>query len=165
MISPFLEEAIYRGFIGFGPTSFGYDVRLDSNFLFCPYEDIIDPKSPENNEIYKHVFHNNSFILPAHSFILGRTIELFDIPEDITALVTLKSTIARTGIFMPPTVLEAGWRGCPTLEIANVTNNPIKLYPYEGIAQVLFFQGEPCAVPYGHHGKYQDQIDVTPPRV
>jgi dCTP deaminase len=56
--------------------------------------------------------------------------------------------------------MEPGWAGYLTIELVNPTgSNPIRIYPGEGIAQVLFFQtDEDCAVSYADKdGKYQDQ--------
>ncbi len=68
---------------------------------------------------------------------------------------------------IPTTVLEAGWEGIITLEISNVTPLPAKVYANEGIAQVLFFEGdEPCDISYGDRkGKYQHQKGVVLPRI
>jgi len=52
-------------------------------------------------------------------------------------------------------------------EISNTTPLPAKIYANEGLAQVLFFQGdEPCEVSYADKkGKYLKQRGVTLPRI
>lgn len=63
------------------------------------------------------------------------------------------------------TPLEAGWEGHITLEYANSTPLPMKLYANQGAAQVLFFEGEPCMTTYADRGgKYQGQTGITLPR-
>ena len=64
------------------------------------------------------------------------------------------------------TPLEPEWEGHVTLEFSNTTNLPAKIYANEGVAQMLFFQGdEPCEVTYKDRGgKYQGQRGVTLPR-
>ena len=54
-----------------------------------------------------------------------------------------------------------------TLEFANTTPLPAKIYAGEGIAQVLFFEAdEPCETSYRDRGgKYQGQVGVTVPRL
>jgi dCTP deaminase len=54
-----------------------------------------------------------------------------------------------------------------TLEISNTTPLPARIYANEGIAQVLFFEGdEPPEVSYADKkGKYQAQQGVTLPRL
>ena len=63
--------------------------------------------------------------------------------------------------------IEPGWEGTVTLEISNTTPLPAKIYANEGLAQVLFFQGdEPCEVSYADKkGKYLKQRGVTLPRI
>jgi dCTP deaminase len=54
--------------------------------------------------------------------------------------------------------MEAGWEGHLTIEVSNATPVPVKLYADEGIAQVLFFRGQPCKTSYASRaGKYQGQ--------
>jgi dCTP deaminase len=88
-------------------------------------------------------------------------------PREVTGLVLCKSTYIRAGVLIPTTVLEAGWEGVITLEIGNVTPLPAKIYANEGIAQVLFFEGdEPPDISYADRkGKYQDQKGVVLPRI
>jgi dCTP deaminase len=88
-------------------------------------------------------------------------------PRNVTGLVLCKSTYIRAGVLIPTTVLEAGWEGTITLEIGNMTPLPAKVYANEGIAQVLFFEGdELCDVSYADRkGKYQNQQGIVLPRV
>ncbi|WP_442861883.1 dCTP deaminase, partial [Campylobacter sp. P091] len=52
-------------------------------------------------------------------------------------------------------------------EISNTTPLPAKIYANEGIAQVLFLQGdEICETSYADkNGKYQSQTGITLPRI
>jgi dCTP deaminase len=65
------------------------------------------------------------------------------------------------------TPFEPEWEGHVTIEISNTTPLPAKIYANEGIAQVLFFQGDgPCEVSYKEKkGKYQNQRGVTLPKI
>ena len=78
-----------------------------------------------------------------------------------------KSTYARCGIIVNVTPLEPEWEGIVTLEISNTTPLPARVYANEGIAQVLFFEGdEPCETSYeDKKGKYQAQQGLTLPRL
>src|SRR5919107_814361 len=77
------------------------------------------------------------------------------------------SSYARCGIIVNVTPFEPEWEGHVTIEISNTTPLPAKIYAHEGIAQVLFFQGdEPCEVSYkDKKGKYQAQRGVTLPKI
>ena len=78
-----------------------------------------------------------------------------------------KSTYARCGIVVNVTPLEPGWEGYLTLEISNTTPLPAKIYAGEGIAQLLFLEGdeEPSVAYADRKGKYQHQTGVTLPRL
>ncbi len=71
------------------------------------------------------------------------------------------------GIVTNFTPLEPGWEGFITIEISNTTPMPAMIYGNEGIAQVLFFEGDgPCEVSYADkNGKYQGQRGIVLPRL
>ncbi len=70
------------------------------------------------------------------------------------------------GIIVNVTPFEPEWEGHVTIEISNTTPLPAKIYANEGIAQVLFFEGEPPEVSYADRkGKYQAQRGITLPRL
>lgn len=98
-------------------------------------------------------------IMPPHSFILGHTEEKIKVPRNVSVVCMGKSTIARAGIIVTVTPLEAGWEGYVTLEITNTTDIPIKIWSGIGITQLLFQPGnEPCETSYAERGgKYQNQ--------
>jgi dCTP deaminase len=70
------------------------------------------------------------------------------------------------GIIVNVTPFEPEWEGHVTIEISNTTPLPAKIYANEGIAQVLFFEGEPPEVSYADRkGKYQAQRGITLPKL
>jgi dCTP deaminase len=69
------------------------------------------------------------------------------------------------GIIVNVTPFEPEWEGYVTIEISNTTPLPAKIYANEGIAQVLFFEGEQPDISYADRkGKYQKQTGITLPR-
>jgi dCTP deaminase len=87
-------------------------------------------------------------------------------PSELLAVVLGKSTYARSGIIVNVTPLEPGWEGHVTIEISNATPLPAKVYANEGIAQVVFLEGERPEVSYADKsGKYQHQEGITLPRM
>ncbi len=82
-------------------------------------------------------------------------------------IVVHNSTYARCGIIVNVTPFEPEFEGHITIEISNTTPLPAKIYANEGIAQVLFLQGdEQCEVTYGDRkGKYQKQKGITLPKI
>jgi dCTP deaminase len=156
------------GVISYGLTSYGYDMRLDRKFkvFHNAYPDtIIDPKN-FNTSTFIDV-ETDVCVVPPNSFVLGVSVEHFQIPRDVLAICVGKSSYARCGLIVNVTPLEPEWRGKVTIEISNTTPLPAKVYANEGIAQVIFLKGiMPCQVSYADKkGRYQDQKDITLPFV
>jgi dCTP deaminase len=167
MIEPFEGRQMRDGVISYGVSSFGYDVRVADEYkVFTDvYSVVVDPKhfDPRSFVDVKADY----CIIPPRSFALARTLEYFRIPNDILVICVGKSTYARCGIIVNVTPLEPEWRGYLTLEISNTTPLPAKIYSNEGLAQLLFFQGDEVPeITYAmKSGKYQDQVGVTLPRL
>lgn len=155
--------------ISYGLSSYGYDIRLSaSEFLIFRHipGTVIDPKNfnPQNLESTQlHTDESGSyFILPAHSYGLGVALEKLQVPSNITVICVGKSSYARCGIIANVTPAEAAWRGHLTLEFSNSSSADCRIYANEGVVQLLFLEGEPCAVSYEtRQGKYQDQLEVV----
>lgn len=167
MIEPFVESQARAGVVSYGVSSYGYDIRVADEFKVFTniYNTVVDPKHFDPKSFVD--IKADICIIPPNSFALARTIEYFRIPRDILTICLGKSTYARCGIIVNVTPFEPEWEGHVTIEISNTTPLPAKIYANEGIAQVLFFQGdEPCEVSYKDKaGKYQAQRGVTLPRI
>jgi dCTP deaminase len=126
---------------------------------------IVDPKRFDAASFVD--FKGEVCVIPPNSFALGRTVEYFRIPRSVLTLCVGKSSYARCGIIVNVTPFEPEWEGYVTLEISNTTPLPAKIYANEGIAQVLFFEGdEECEVSYADKkGKYQRQQSIVLPRL
>lgn len=172
MIYPFEKNLIRRTandrrVISYGASSFGYDIRLSpKEFLVFSRSPglIVDPKNfcDDNLESVdlKTDWQGEYFILPAHSYGLGVALEKLTMPPNVTALCIGKSTYARCGLILNATPVEAGWYGHLTLEISNSSDADCKVYANEGIAQLIFLEGENCNVSYeDRDGKYQGQLE------
>ena len=110
------------------------------------------------------------FILHPGEFVLGSTLERVALPDDIVARLEGKSSLGRLGLLIHSTAgfVDAGWDGHLTLELSNVANLPITLYPGMKIGQISFLQMTTAADhPYGSSGlgsKYRGQRGPTPSR-
>jgi dCTP deaminase len=129
----------------------------------------MDPHESNASQLVKATLYGDCgkeyFVLPAHSYGLGVVKERLSMPEDVLGICIGKSTYARLGIICNMTPVEPGWRGHLTIELSNSSDSDCRIYANEGICQIIFFQGEACAEPYGE-GKYQDQqAAVTHARV
>lgn len=172
MLDPYQPNLVNRDndgnrLISYGQSSYGYDVRLSNKFkIFTNVNSsIIDPKALD--EACMIEVDTNVCIIPPNSYVLGFTEETFNMPRDVTAVCLSKSTYARSGISVNPTVIEAGFSGQVVLEFFNATTLPAKLYAGEGAAQFLFFKGNvPCQISYADRsGKYQGQRGLQLPVV
>lgn len=176
MITPFRSELVRHNeynhsILSYGCSSYGYDIRLSSKefFLFSPQDSdqkyrysSIDPKEFEKSHLINARLHQSPngefFYVPPFTYALGVSVEHFNMPSNTTAICIGKSTYARCGISINVTPLEAGWSGYLTIELFNHAPKPCKIYVNEGIAQLLFFEGDPCNTNYlERSGKYQNQ--------
>ncbi len=167
MIEPFIDRQVREGVISYGVSSYGYDVRVADEFKIFTnvYSTMVDPKSFDSNSMVD--FKGEVCIIPPNSFALARTVEHFRIPRGVMTICVGKSTYARCGIIVNVTPFEPEWEGFVTLEISNTTPLPAKIYANEGLAQVIFLEGdEPCEISYADKkGKYQRQQGILLPKV
>lgn len=170
MIEPFVDQQVrFRGeerIISYGTSSYGYDVRCANVFkVFTNINSVIvDPKAFDQNSFVD--VQSDICIIPPNSFALAHTVEYFKIPRNVLTICVGKSTYARCGIIVNVTPLEPEWEGHVTLEFSNTTPLPAKIYAYEGVAQMLFFESDQvCTTSYkDRQGKYQGQRGVTLPQ-
>ena len=151
----------------------GHDVRVDRYFRVFhnaryPYIDVKEPQD-ELTELVE-VEDDRPFILHPGEFVLGSTLERVTLPDDLVARLEGKSSLGRLGLLIHSTAgfIDPGWDGHVTLELSNVANLPITIYPEMKIGQISFVQlSEPAERPYGSEGigsKYQGQRGPTPSR-
>ena len=109
-----------------------------------------------------------SFILHPGEFALATTMETITLSDLLAARLEGKSSLGRLGLMAHSTAgfIDPGFTGQITLELSNVSNLPIKLYPGMRIGQVCFFKlRSPVKHPYGDEclsSKYQNQRGPTP---
>lgn len=167
MIEPFVDHQVRHGVISFGLSSYGYDIRVSDEFKIFTnvHSAVVDPKNFNPNSFID--FKGEVCVIPPNSFVLAQTIEYFRIPRDVLTICVGKSTYARCGLIVNVTPFEPEWEGFVTLEISNTTPLPARIYANEGIAQVLFFQGdEVCERSYADKkGKYQKQETIVLPKI
>src|SRR4029079_4791993 len=161
-IDPFDERCIQ-------PSS--VDLHVDSQFRGfpnsrCPFIDVRE-EQPDLTELVE-VKPDEPFILHPGEFVLGSTLERVALPDDLVARLEGKSSLGRRGRLIHSTAgyVAPGWDGSLTLELSNVANLPITLYPSMKIGQISFFRlTSPADAPYGSAGnKYQGQRGPTPSR-
>ena len=147
------------------------DVRLDRFFRVFEnhrYE-VIDP-SIEQPDLTREVAvsPDDFFILHPGEFVLASTYEVITLPEDIAGRLEGKSSLGRLGLLTHSTAgfIDPGFSGHITLELSNVANLPVKLYPGMKIGQLCLIKLTSAAEhPYGsavYGSRYQGQRGPTP---
>jgi dCTP deaminase len=149
------------------------DLRLDHLFrVFLNHTmPVIDVKT-DLSDLTRlvEIDDGDAFILHPGEFVLGSTAEQVTLPDDIVARIEGKSSLGRLGLLIHSTAgfIDAGFSGHLTLELSNVANLPITLYPDMKIGQVSFLRmTTPADAPYGSAragSKYQGQRGPTPSR-
>lgn len=169
MITPFAEGKNRPGKLSYGATSYGYDFRISSEFqIFTPGPDgVIDPKNFDASICEEVDAGADGYVdIPPYSFALAATVERFCIPRTLITLCVGKSTYARCALFLNITPFEPEWEGHATIEMANPTARPIRVYANEGAGQLIFLQAGSdeegvqlvCGTSYADkRGKYQHQ--------
>src|ERR1700752_4808478 len=149
------------------------DVRVDRLFRVFrnsryPYIDV-KAEQEELTELVE-VTGDEPFILHPGEFVLGSTLERVTLPDDLVARLEGKSSLGRLGLLIHSTAgfIDPGFDGHVTLELSNVANLPITLWPGMKIGQLCLFRlSSPAEHPYGSAAvgsKYQGQRGPTPSR-
>jgi dCTP deaminase len=149
------------------------DVRLDRYFrVFANHRHThIDP-AVEQDDLTELVEPDGEepFVLHPGEFVLGSTLEVITLGDHLASRLEGKSSLGRLGLLTHSTAgfIDPGFSGHVTLELSNVANLPIKLYPGMKIGQVCVFQlSSPSEHPYGsavYGSRYQGQRGPTPSR-
>jgi dCTP deaminase len=160
-VEPFTLEMIQ-------PSSI--DVRLDRFFrVFENHKySVIDP-SLEQSELTREVevAPDEYFILHPGEFVLASTYEVITLPDDIAGRLEGKSSLGRLGLLTHSTAgfIDPGFSGHITLELSNVANLPVKLFPGMKIGQLCLIKlSSPAEHPYGsaiYGSRYQGQRGPT----
>jgi dCTP deaminase len=161
-VEPFTEAMVQ-------PSS--VDVRLDRFFrVFENHKySVIDP-STEQPELTREVAvtADEYFILHPGEFVLASTYEVITLPDDIAGRLEGKSSLGRLGLLTHSTAgfIDPGFSGHITLELSNVANLPVKLFPGMKIGQLCLIKlSSPAEHPYGsavYGSRYQGQRGPTP---
>ena len=149
------------------------DVRLDKFFRVFENHRYphIDPaeEQPELTRLIEPIG-DEPFILHPGEFVLGSTLEVCSLPDDLAGRLEGKSSLGRLGLLTHSTAgfIDPGFSGHITLELSNVATLPIKLWPGMKIGQLCLFRlSSPAEHPYGsekYGSRYQGQRGPTASR-
>jgi dCTP deaminase len=122
------------------------DLRLGPYFLIpqSPPAPFLDPNKPDSAKLSHLKVHKpfgSYLVIPAHQTVLGATLEFIKLPNDLSGEILTKSSVARTFLVIETAPwIHPLYRGCLTLEIANVSNTPQVLYPGFPIGQLILLK-------------------------
>ncbi|WP_024795726.1 dCTP deaminase [Tomitella biformata] len=149
------------------------DVRLDGLFRVfnnTRYTHIDPAKQQDELTTLVEPAEGEPFVLHPGEFVLGSTLEKFSLPDDLAGRLEGKSSLGRLGLLTHSTAgfIDPGFSGHITLELSNVANLPITLWPGMKIGQLCLLRlTSPAESPYGSAAagsKYQGQRGPTPSR-
>ncbi|MGQ0840618.1 dCTP deaminase [Actinokineospora sp.] len=172
-----LRKELDSGRLGLAPFDPGMvqpssvDVRLDRFFRVFNNTKYthIDPRQRQD-ELTSLVEADGDepFVLHPGEFVLGSTFELVTLPDDLAGRLEGKSSLGRLGLLTHSTAgfIDPGFSGHITLELSNVANLPITLWPGMKIGQLCLLRLTSAAeYPYGSQqagSRYQGQRGPTP---
>ncbi|WIM70812.1 dCTP deaminase [Corynebacterium suedekumii] len=172
-----IRSAVDSGALGiepFDPANIqpsSVDVRMDKFFRVFNNSKYthIDPKLQQDElTSLVEVAEGESFVLHPGEFVLASTLEKFTLPTDLAGRLEGKSSLGRLGLLTHSTAgfIDPGFSGYITLELSNVANLPMTLWPGMKVGQLaLFTMSSPAETPYGSGAlgsKYQGQRGPTP---
>ena len=149
------------------------DVRLDRFFRVFNNTRYthIDPRQQQDDlTTMVEADDDAPFVLHPGEFVLGSTFEAVSLPDDLAGRLEGKSSLGRLGLLTHSTAgfIDPGFSGHITLELSNVANLPITLWPGMKIGQLCLFRLSSAAEhPYGSSAagsRYQNQRGPTPSR-
>ncbi len=142
----------------------GIDLRFGHEFCRFSrgYRGVIDTRKHDPREFLECtiVDEDTGYTINPLEHVLATTLEWIELPHDLIGFVNLRSTFARLGIYMSPTIIDAGFKGHITIEVIG-GNLSVKVYPGQRFLHIVFARtSSPVYRPY--NGKYQGQRGVTP---
>ncbi len=160
VLKPFRKDAIREN---------GLDLRLADEIAYrnpvLGNDTLFDPTNAEhvkNEYIVKKK--QKSMVVHPHSQVLLSTDEYIHLPDDAMGFVELRSTWARHGLSMPPTIIDAGFAGTVTLEVINNAPYPMLLKPHMRFAHVIF-AATLNKVTNAYAGSYFNQRGIKLPKL
>lgn len=174
IVSPLLDEASQAKH---GQAAI--DVRLGFDFgLVAPsrhgsIDEFGNGETPLSlSTLYRREFvpFGKNIVIHPHQFLLAQTLEYLRLPTDLMAYVVGRSTWGRLGLIVATAVgIHPGFAGSLTLELRNLGETPLTLYPGQTVAQLFFHRvenskGEP-STEAALHAQYTGTVDMVPRRL
>ncbi|MCL5430340.1 MAG: dCTP deaminase [Candidatus Marsarchaeota archaeon] len=159
VITPFKELSIRENGVDFHlDNEYARHVQHDESFVLDPSDETHIKKSYVVTKDAKEI------IIGPKEQMLMSTYEYMKMPDDLMGFVEIRSSWARHGLSMPPTIIDAGFEGNVTLEVINNSPYKIKLRPMQRFAHIIFSKTS-STVSATYSGAYNGQRGVKLPKV
>jgi len=159
-IDPFIEEIVRENGIDFrlAPQVGRHNTGMGELFVMDPSnEQMIESAYRIENDVEK-------IVIGAKEQVLLSTLEHVTLPDDLVGMVELRSTWARHGLSMPPTIIDAGFSGTVTLEVINNAPYSIGIKPLTRFAHIIFVKTTSMVEKSYSKGSYTGQRGVKLPK-
>jgi len=151
-IEPFEEQIVREN---------GLDLRIGGQVgRFRRGGELMDTRNSDVERFY-YIEKADDFVLEPKEHILLHTVEYLKLPPDLMGFVNLRSSYARIGLSIPPTIIDANFEGQLTIELVG-SDFPVKLYRNDRFIHVVFAKLS-SAVEKPYSGRYQGQRGVKLP--
>lgn len=124
------------------------------------------PRHVALSQLFKkqYVSFGSDIVIHPHQFILAATLEYLRLPRDLMAYVVGRSTWGRLGLTVATAIgIHPSFAGVLTLELRNLGETPLRLYPGDLIAQLFFHTAAGDVVPEDTaKGQYIGAVDLLP---
>ncbi|MEM4199871.1 MAG: dCTP deaminase, partial [Nitrososphaerota archaeon] len=122
---------------------------------------VLDPRADSLDDFYI-IEKGDTFLVNPHEHVLLHTIEYLSLPKDIMGFVNLRSSYARLGLTLPPTIVDANFEGQLTIEMIG-SEFPVRLRAGERFIHLVFAKLT-SEVEKPYRGRYQGQKGVRLPQ-
>ena len=161
-----IDAGIISGAKHTAVNSASIDLHLGNKILIEVNSDGVVDYSKRQRLHMHEVDITHGYILAPGEFILAQSVEVFNLPVDISGEYKLKSSMARIGLeHLNAGWADAGWHGSVlTLEFKNMTQfHRIQLKAGDAIGQMVFFKHEPVELDqsYAVRGRYNNDKQVS----
>jgi dCTP deaminase len=174
VISPLLDEEVQaKDGQAAIDVRLGFDFRLVTASKFGSISEFDrDLQRPSFRDLYREEFVplGGCIVIHPHQFLLAQTLEYIRLPADLMAYVVGRSTWGRLGLIVATAVgIHPGFAGNLTLELRNLGETPLTLFPGQAIAQLFFHavtdpDGAPAAAA-ARDAQYVGTVDMVPKKL
>lgn len=136
----------------------GYKLKRINNQNNIIFDTKTDINKLQNYYCDEEATQEKGFIINPNESVLLTTLEYIKMPLDLMAFCELRSSFARLGLSIPPTIIDAGFEGILVIELIG-SQFPIKLYPEQRFLHTVFSKLT-TPLKKGYRGKYQKQKEI-----